>query len=243
MACRSLRSPLLNVDQRDRVVDTGSKGIKMGGRIRIAGFAALLLAVAGLLSACGQEADEGKETEMVQAVAEGYVKTEQAGHLVDLLMDSGNHIVIELLPGVAPETVANFQKLVGQSFYDGLIFHRIIEGFMIQGGDPTGTGGGGSSETIRGEFASNDFDNSLSHVRGTVSMARTPAPDSASSQFFICHDDSCFLDGDYAAFGRVVYGLDELDRIASLRTDGQDFPLNPPRMERVFFVEPLSPGD
>ncbi len=242
----------MNVLQCDRVVDTGRNQYKLSRGRQIAGFAALLLAAVISLSGCGRAPDrqqempetartsEGKASKMTPSVAEGFVRTEEAGHYVDLLMDSGNHIVVELMPELAPVTVANFQKLVGQSFYDGLIFHRIIKGFMIQGGDPTGTGGGGSPETIKGEFASNGVDNTLSHVRGTVSMARTRIPDSASSQFFICHDDSCFLDGDYAAFGRVVYGLEELDRIAGLSTDGQDYPAKPPVMEQVFFVEPLS---
>lgn len=148
--------------------------------------------------------------------------------------------MIELDPKNAPISVANFQKLVGESFYDEIIFHRVIAGFMIQGGDPEGTGRGGSKEQIKGEFASNGVDNRLSHERGVVSMARTPSPNSASSQFFICHGDSEFLDGDYAAFGRVIFGMDEVDRIATLQKDGNDFPAIPPVMERVFFVNPVS---
>lgn len=170
--------------------------------------------------------------------ADGYMVSEEPTTYVDLLMDSGQHLVIELAPDAAPVTVANFQKLVGDSFYDGLIFHRIIRGFMIQGGDPTGTGRGGSEEQIKGEFRSNGVDNPLSHERGVISMARTPHPDSASSQFFICHGDSLFLDGEYAAFGRVVLGMEEVDRIASLKTGAADFPDTPPVMERVFFVSP-----
>ncbi|HHU08328.1 MAG TPA: peptidylprolyl isomerase [Clostridiaceae bacterium] len=151
-------------------------------------------------------------------------------------MDSGNHIVIELDKEAAPITVSNFQNLVSESFFDGIIFHRIIPGFMIQGGDPTGTGRGGSKTEIKGEFASNGVDNRLSHVRGAVSMARTQIPDSASSQFFICHGDSLFLDGEYAAFGRVIDGMDEVDRIAGLKTNRSDFPDTPPVMDQVFFV-------
>ena len=175
---------------------------------------------------------------MEYSAADGYVMVEEPGEYVDLLLDSGQHIVIALDREAAPVTVANFQKLVGESFYDGLIFHRIIQGFMIQGGDPTGTGRGGSEETIKGEFLSNGFPNQLSHERGVVSMARTPLPDSASSQFFICHGDSRFLDGDYAAFGRVVLGMEEVDRLALLETGSGDFPRTPPVMERVFFVRP-----
>ena len=172
--------------------------------------------------------------------AQGYTKSEEATLYVNLAMDSGQHMVIELDPQAAPLTVANFQKLVGQGFYDGVIFHRIIPHFMIQGGDPQGTGRGGSDRKIKGEFASNGVDNPLSHERGVVSMARTPMPDSASSQFFICHGDSPFLDGDYAAFGRLVFGMDEVDRIAALTTDANDFPQTPPVMEAVFFVSPQS---
>ncbi len=184
--------------------------------------------------------EEGNETEMTKAQAEGYKRAEEATLWVNLRMDSGQDIVIELDPESAPVTVANFQKLVGESFYDGIIFHRIIPGFMIQGGDPSGTGRGGSEEQIKGEFTSNGVDNRLPHDRGTVSMARTPVPDSASSQFFICHGDSHFLDGDYAAFGRVVQGMDEVDRIAALRTNASDYPETPPVMAEVFFVEPAA---
>ncbi|NLC88735.1 MAG: peptidylprolyl isomerase, partial [Clostridiaceae bacterium] len=134
--------------------------------------------------------------------------------MINIVMDSGNSIVIELDEQAAPVTVANFQKLVAEGFYNGIIFHRIIPGFMIQGGDPQGTGTGGSDTHIKGEFASNGVNNHLSHVRGAVSMARTQVPDSASSQFFICHADSLFLDGQYAAFGKVVAGMEEVDRIA-----------------------------
>lgn len=169
-------------------------------------------------------------------IAKGYTKSEDVSNIIDIVMDSGDHILIELDPEAAPITVANFQKLVSESFYDGLIFHRIIPGFMIQGGDPTGTGRGGSAAKIKGEFLSNGVDNRLSHKRGVVSMARTQVPDSASSQFFICHGDSQFLDGEYAAFGKVISGMDEVDHIASLDTDRSDFPEMPPIMEQVFFV-------
>ena len=166
-----------------------------------------------------------------------FAVSESPTSFVDILMDSGKHIVLELDPEAAPITVANFQKLVGQRFYDGIIFHRIIAGFMIQGGDPAGTGLGGSTENVKGEFAANGVDNPISHKRGVLSMARANDYNSGSSQFFICHNDAPHLDGLYAAFGKVISGIEEVDRIASLPTDAYDFPATPPVMERVFFVE------
>lgn len=145
--------------------------------------------------------------------------------MVLITMDTGETIKIELLPEYAPKSAANFEKLVREGFYDGIIFHRVISGFMIQGGDPTGTGCGGSAETIPGEFIANGFNNTLEHRRGVVSMARTNDPNSASSQFFICHQDAMFLNGQYAAFGRVVEGMDTVDRIAAAKTDFSDRPL------------------
>ncbi len=123
-------------------------------------------------------------------------------------------ITVELKPDIAPITVGNFKKLVSEHFYDGLTFHRIMEGFMIQGGDPLGNGTGGSDETIVGEFSQNGFENTLSHTRGVISMARSNDPNSASSQFFIVHEDSTFLDGQYASFGVVTDGMDVVDKIA-----------------------------
>ena len=131
---------------------------------------------------------------------------------------------LELYPDVAPITVANFEKLVSEGFYDGLTFHRIIRGFMIQGGDPEGTGMGGSKDKIKGEFASNGVKNDLRHTRGVISMARTSDPNSASCQFFIVHEDSEFLDGNYAAFGHVTEGLEVLDAVASVATYPNDMP-------------------
>ena len=145
--------------------------------------------------------------------------------MVQIEMDNGGIIKIELYADKAPITVANFEKLVKEGFYNGLIFHRVISGFMIQGGDPTGTGMGGSEETIKGEFAINGVNNPIRHERGVISMARTQVPDSASSQFFICHADAFFLDGQYAAFGKVVDGMDVVDRIASVDTDFRDKPV------------------
>ena len=143
-----------------------------------------------------------------------------------VLLDMGSfgQIEIELFPEVAPITVKNFLSLVEEKFYDGLIFHRVIEGFMIQGGDPTGTGMGGSKNKIKGEFNSNGVKNLLEHSRGVISMARSQMPDSASSQFFICHKNAPHLDGSYAAFGAVVAGIEAVDKIAKERTDFRDKP-------------------
>ncbi len=140
------------------------------------------------------------------------------------IKDLGN-MTLELFPEVAPITVKNFLHLVDMDFYDDIIFHRVIEGFMIQGGDPTGTGMGGSDEKIKGEFISNGVNNLLKHSRGVISMARTMAPNSASSQFFIMHKDAPHLDGSYAAFGVLTDGFDVLDKIAQSKTDYADKPL------------------
>ena len=156
--------------------------------------------------------------------------------MVQITMEDGGIIKIELLPEHAPKTCANFEKLVSEGFYDGLIFHRVIAGFMIQGGDPTGTGCGGSDENIKGEFKINGVNNILSHERGVISMARSQNYNSASSQFFICHADSQFLDGQYAAFGRVTEGMDVVDRIAQVRTNAQDRPLDEQKMKKVEII-------
>lgn len=146
--------------------------------------------------------------------------------MICIEMENGGIIKLELDAKAAPITVANFEKLVKEGFYDGLIFHRVISGFMIQGGDPMGTGYGGSKETIKGEFRANGVDNPISHKRGVISMARSQMPNSASSQFFIMHQDGEFLDGNYAAFGHVVEGIEVVDEIASVATDPRDKPLN-----------------
>ncbi len=155
----------------------------------------------------------------------------------EIKMELGGSIVLELYPDLAPITVANFAELVKDKFYDGLIFHRVIAGFMIQGGDPQGTGMGGSKKTIKGEFAINGFQNPISHERGVISMARTSAPNSASSQFFIMHEDGKFLDGQYAAFGRVIDGMDVVDRIAATKTNFSDKPLQDQRIESIRLIE------
>ena len=157
--------------------------------------------------------------------------------MVKIEMENGKEILIELYPEKAPITVANFEKLVKQGFYDGLIFHRVIKGFMIQGGDPEGTGMGGSDEKIKGEFARNGFNNDLKHTRGVISMARSMMPNSASSQFFIMHEDAPHLDGDYAAFGKVVKGIEVVDEIADVQVDFNDKPLEPQVMKKVTLVD------
>ena len=153
--------------------------------------------------------------------------------LILITMENGDEIKAELYPETAPKTVENFLKLVNEKFYDGLIFHRVIKGFMIQGGDPTGTGMGGSKDTIVGEFRANGFQNDLAHTRGVLSMARTNMPNSASSQFFIMHQDAPHLDGQYAAFGKVIEGMEAVDRIASVKTNWQDKPLKDQRIKTI----------
>ena len=142
-------------------------------------------------------------------------------------------IKAELYPEIAPNSVNNFISLIKKGFYDGIIFHRVIQGFMIQGGDPEGIGIGGPGYSIKGEFAQNGFENNLKHTRGVLSMARSQMPDSAGSQFFIMHQDAPHLDGAYAAFGKVTEGLDVVDQIASVDTDYNDAPLEPQMMIKV----------
>lgn len=153
--------------------------------------------------------------------------------VVTIEMESGNEIVIELYPEIAPNTVRNFLSLARSGFYDGTIFHRVIPGFMIQGGDPQGTGMGGPGYSIRGEFTANGFKNDLKHTRGVVSMARTQDPNSAGSQFFIMVADAPHLDGMYAAFGKVIRGMEEVDRIVSVPRGANDRPFEPPRIAKV----------
>lgn len=148
-------------------------------------------------------------------------------------MADGGIIVVELYPEIAPNTVANFIELANAGFYDGLIFHRVISGFMIQGGDPEGTGMGGPDYSIKGEFAENGFENNLKHERGVISMARSMMPDSAGSQFFIMHADAPHLDGQYAAFGKVLEGMDVVDAIAAVETDANDKPVSDVVIARI----------
>ena len=152
---------------------------------------------------------------------------------VTITMENGGVITVELYPDVAPNTVNNFISLVSKGFYNGLIFHRIIPGFMIQGGDPEGRGFGGPGYSIPGEFSSNGFRNDLSHKRGVISMARSQHPDSAGSQFFIMHEDGDFLDGDYAAFGCVTSGMEVIDAIANQKRYPNDMPIMQQKMKKV----------
>ena len=153
--------------------------------------------------------------------------------IVTFEMADGKTFRAELYPDVAPNTVNNFISLVRRKFYDGVIFHRVIAGFMIQGGDPKGVGTGGPGYHIKGEFAANGIKNDLKHTRGVLSMARAQHPDSAGSQFFIMHADADYLDGQYAAFGKVTEGMDAIDAIALARTDFRDKPLTEQKMKKV----------
>ena len=157
--------------------------------------------------------------------------------MVVIEMENGKKIRLELYPETAPITVENFESLVKKGFYDGLIFHRVIKDFMIQGGDPEGTGMGGPGYAIKGEFASNGIRNDLKHTRGVISMARSMIKDSAGSQFFIMHKDAPYLDGEYAAFGKVVEGMDVVDEIAGTKTDRADRPVKEQKMKKVYIEE------
>ena len=158
---------------------------------------------------------------------------ENKNPIVTFEMENGDVFKAELYPEIAPNTVRNFISLINHNFYDGVIFHRVIKGFMIQGGDPEGIGIGGPGYAIKGEFAANGFENNLKHDRGVLSMARSMMPDSAGSQFFVMHKDSPHLDGQYAAFGRVIEGMDTVDKIAETKTDFQDKPKEDQVMKTV----------
>ncbi len=153
--------------------------------------------------------------------------------IVTIKMSDGGVMKLELYPEIAPKTVENFVSLVQKNFYDGLIFHRVIKGFMIQGGDPEGTGCGGPGYSIPGEFSQNGFKNDLKHTEGVISMARSMNPDSAGSQFFIMHKNSPHLDGSYAAFGKIIEGMEIVNKIAECKTDWSDRPLEDQIMEKV----------
>jgi len=197
-----------------------------------------VLLIGAMWFGSSEPTDEGADVELSPSSQSGNPVRANNGNgvenpVVTIEMENGAKIEIELYPDVAPNTVNNFVSLVRKGFYDGTIFHRVIPGFMIQGGDPTGTGTGGPGYSIRGEFTSNGFQNDLKHTRGVVSMARTAVPDSAGSQFFIMVADAPHLDGDYAAFGKVVSGMEEVDRIVSVRRNAQDRPLEEQRMAKV----------
>lgn len=202
-------------------------------KIRI--FALTLALMCLVLPSCGKE--EAKENAPFTTDIGEFTETEEESNFVCIEMDTGKKILVELYPDIAPITVKNFKKLVSQSFYDKIKFHRIEKGFVIQGGDPEGTGGGGPGWTIQGEFAANGVENDLKHEKGVLSMARTNDPDSAGSQFFIClsRENCAHLDGNYAGFGRVVAGMDVVDEIASVLVAGST-PVYPQVMQRVYFV-------
>ncbi len=156
-----------------------------------------------------------------------------ANPVVTITMENGDVMKAELYPETAPNTVRNFISLIGKGFYNGLIFHRVISGFMIQGGGPEGTGTGGPGYSIKGEFSQNGFDNGLKHKPGVLSMARSMAPDSAGSQFFIMHKKAPHLDGAYAAFGQIIEGMDVVDKIAQVQTDYMDRPMKEQKIRSV----------
>jgi peptidyl-prolyl cis-trans isomerase B (cyclophilin B) len=181
-------------------------------------FVVVIIAAALFVSGCGtgNKAESGSN---IDQAASDY------NPIVTITMEDNEEIKIELYPTVAPNTVSNFVSLIENGFYDGLTFHRVIPGFMVQGGDPDGVGTGGPGYAIKGEFSSNGFENNLTHERGVISMARSMDPDSAGSQFFIMVEDAPHLDGDYAAFGQVISGMDTVDKIVQVDRNSQDKPL------------------
>ena len=191
----------------------------------------LLLAALMLLSLACAKGKTNTDTNTTETQEDTTV--DKTHPIATITMKDGGAIVMELYPEVAPESVKNFISLANSGFYDGLIFHRVILGFMIQGGDPLGKGTGGPGYAIKGEFAANGVQNDISHVRGVLSMARSSAYDSAGSQFFIVQTDSTYLDGNYAAFGRVTSGMDVVDAIARTTTDSKDKPYKDQVMETV----------
>ncbi|SKC06592.1 peptidyl-prolyl cis-trans isomerase B (cyclophilin B) [Lachnospiraceae bacterium] len=159
--------------------------------------------------------------------------SEKKNPIVTITMENGDVMKAELYPEIAPNTVNNFISLINHNFYDGVIFHRVIKGFMLQGGDPDGTGMGGPGYAIKGEFSSNGFENNLKHDPGVLSMARTMIPDSAGSQFFIMHKKAPHLDGEYAAFGKIIEGMDVVNKIAEVETSYDDRPYEEQKMQSV----------
>ena len=202
----------------------------------------LLILCAFLVVACGKKEEEG-ETKVTEEITEGTIEgyhfkeTDEITDCVKIQMENGDIILIVLSNTQTPITKANFQKLVSEHFYDGIIFHRVIQNFMIQGGDPTGTGYGGSEETIKGEFSANGVANDLKHTRGVISMARSNDMNSASSQFFICTVEYPSLDGNYAAFGKVFAGMDSVDKIEKTETDSNARPIVEQKIKSIRFIE------
>ncbi|RDW19640.1 peptidylprolyl isomerase [Oceanobacillus arenosus] len=191
--------------------------------------------IVGLLAACGTTSsdDNSNENSSDQQETSNYPTDVAENPVVKITMENDEQIVLELYPEIAPNTVANFISLAEEGYYDGLIFHRVIPQFMIQGGDPDGNGTGGPGYGIKGEFSSNGFENELIHERGVISMARSSAPDSAGSQFFIMVADSPYLDGEYASFGKVTEGMEVADNIVSVERGAADKPLEDQKMKTV----------
>lgn len=198
----------------------------------------ILIGILFLISGCGKKESINPSTESGTIENITFNETTKVTNYVKLEMNNDDIILIELYPDIAPLTVENFQKLVSEEFYDGIIFHRVIENFMIQAGDPEGTGQGGSKDTIKGEFRRNGVDNNLLHERGVVSLARLGNDfNSASSQFFIVHQTYPSLDGLYASFGKVIAGLNVVDKIAKVETNSKDKPVTEQKIKTVRFVE------
>ncbi|WP_425455837.1 peptidylprolyl isomerase [Ectobacillus funiculus] len=191
-------------------------------------FPILIVILALILGGCSTNTDK-KET---QAQATKKIQVEK-NPVVTIVMENDKQIKVELYPEVAPNTVLNFISLAQKGFYDGLTFHRVIPGFMIQGGDPEGTGTGGPGYTIRGEFSSNGFKNNIKHETGVISMARSNNPDSAGSQFFIMVKNAPQLDGEYAAFGKVIEGMETVNEIVNVERDSKDKPIHEQKMKKV----------
>ncbi|APH04806.1 peptidylprolyl isomerase [Bacillus weihaiensis] len=183
-----------------------------------------------LLVGCGGKEEIKSKTE---GENQAQPETIEQNPIVTMTMENDESIKIELYPMIAPNTVNNFISLAESGFYDGLLFHRVIPNFMIQGGDPNGNGTGGPTYSIKGEFSSNGFENNVKHERGIISMARSQAPDSAGSQFFIMVEDTSSLDGDYAAFGKVIEGMETVDSIVSVKTNDSDKPIEEQKIKEV----------
>jgi len=191
-----------------------------------------LLAIVFVLTGCGTS-KEKEDTTKDASEAKDYPADVNENPIVTITMSNDEKIVIELEPAVAPNTVANFISLIKDGFYDGLIFHRVIPGFMIQGGDPAGNGSGGPDYSIAGEFTNNGFENDLKHERGVISMARATDPDTAGSQFFIMVEDTPQLDGDYAAFGKVLEGMETVDAIVAAERDAANKPFEDQQIKTI----------
>lgn len=196
-------------------------------------FLAMILISCGSQTKDGSSGQEEVDDSNTEESSSDEQRSKDENPVVTITMENDEQVRIELYPDIAPNTVNNFISLIEDGFYDGLIFHRVIPDFMIQGGDPDGNGTGGPGYSIKGEFDSNGFDNDLKHTRGVISMARSQSPDSAGSQFFIMVNDSPNLDGDYAGFGEVTDGMDTVDKIVETERDNNDKPLEDQTMKKV----------